>query len=79
MLALAFLPCLHKSERSHEYLDKDESLVMLQKKSGSDVCENHFGNIRAQGAKPSAITAQQLTARGEATLAINPKDTGKMS
>jgi hypothetical protein len=49
-----------------EYLDKDESLVMLQKKSGSDVCENHFGNIRAQGAKPSAITAQQLTARGEA-------------
>jgi hypothetical protein len=75
-----------------EYLDKDESLVMPQKKSGSDVCENHFGNIRAQGAKPSAITVQQLTARGEmqcvptlsvanqkGTLAISPKDTGKMS
>jgi hypothetical protein len=72
-------------------LEEDESLAMLQKKSGRDVCDNHFGNIRSQGSKTSAITAQQLTARGrqcvptlsvanrKGTLAMPPKDTGKMN
>jgi hypothetical protein len=54
---------------------------MLQKLSGTDICETHFCNIRNQFDQPAVDNCRQGTARSQAVRSntFNGKDKGNTS
>ena len=49
------------------YLKKDKSRTMVQRKGGSDVCENEFAGVRERNPKPTILNARQTVARRTGT------------
>jgi hypothetical protein len=61
--------CLSTIGLAKFYLKEDNSRVMAQDRSGSDVCEHHFANVKSKNPNPTAADANNATSKSTAVRA----------
>jgi hypothetical protein len=63
------------------HLLNDKTRIMLQKLSGTDICEKHFCNIQNQFDQPAVDNCRQGTSHSQAVRSntFNGKDKGNAS
>jgi hypothetical protein len=69
--------CLSTISLAKFYLKEDNSRVMAQDQSGSDVCEHHFTNVKSKNPNPTIADANNATSKSTAlrahTFAVGAK------